>query len=106
MITASASCQTGRMAETNPGGVMISRKGKRMKTRFVTLLLLAGGMALATNQLHAQNLVQNGSFERNNSEAGWSLSGGLFDLGGAGAGVQCADGYNAVGPSSRSTLYQ
>ena len=65
----------------------ISTKEKQMKTRFVTLLLLAIDAALVTDKSIAANLVQNGSFEVNNGFSGWTLSGGLFNLGGAGAGT-------------------
>jgi hypothetical protein len=77
-----------------------------MKTYLVTLLAVSA--AFAPGRLSAQvNLVQNGSFEVNYSFSDWTLSyGSLVNLGGLGSGVQCADGYNAVGLGWQSTLYQ
>jgi len=71
-----------------------------------TLSVLATGVALVTSA-HAQgNLVNNGSFELNNSHSGWTLAGGLLNLAGAGSGVQCADGHNAIGLFWQSSIYQ
>jgi hypothetical protein len=76
-----------------------------MKTCFAALLVIIS--VVVPNGLNAQNLLQNGSFEVGYSYGDWTLSyGGLLNLGGPGAGVQCADGNNAVGLGWTSTFYQ
>lgn len=69
-------------------------------------LLIAGAWCCQSSGVPI-NLVKNGSFEVGFGYSNWTLSqGGLLNLGGPGAGVQCADGYNAVGLGWQSTLSQ
>jgi hypothetical protein len=79
-----------------------------MKKMLITLALVASHAFAPNHALSDQtNLVQNGSFEVGYSYSGWTLaSGGLFNLGGPGTGVQSADGFNAIGLGWQSTFYQ
>jgi hypothetical protein len=83
----------------------VKKKRKQMRAYLAAVLTMAA--SIVPNKLClGQGLVQNGSFELGYSFSGWTLSGGAVNLGGPGAGVQCADGYNAVGLDWQSTLYQ
>jgi hypothetical protein len=74
---------------------------------FLTLVITALAPYKLAAQGYSQNLVQNGSFEVNYSYSGWTLAGGtLVNLGGPGAGVQCADGFNAIGLGWQASVYQ